>query len=106
MWRRSQSLEFAVGSAICLGSAFTPYIVAYDLVVLAIPLALIAQKPQKHDGLIGAILTSAALLPVLNIYKASSLLVIPTLALGVMTFRLAYPASKAVPALAAEAGPA
>jgi hypothetical protein len=104
VWRRSQSLEFAVGSAICLASAFTPYILAYDLVVLAIPLALITQKPQKHDGLIGAILTNAAMLPVLNIHKASSFLVIPTLALGFLTFRLAYPARQPAPALAAEAG--
>lgn len=104
VWRRSQSLEFAVGSAICLSSAFTPYINVYDLVVLAIPLALIAQKPQKHDGLIGAILTCAALLPVLNVYRASSLLVIPTLALGFMTFRLASSASEPVPRLAAETG--
>jgi alpha-1,2-mannosyltransferase len=105
-WRRSQSLDFAVGSAICLGSAFTPYILTYDLVVLAIPLTLIAQRPQKHDGLIGAILTSAMFLLIVNLFKASSLLVIPTLALGIMTFRLASPVNELVPLLAAEAGPA
>lgn len=102
MWRRSQSLDFAVGSAICVASAFTPYLFAYDLVLLAIPLALIAQKPHKHDGAIGALLTSGLLLLILMLLKATFLLVIPTLALGFMTFRLASPMREPVTELAAE----
>lgn len=102
VWRRSRSLDFAVASAICLGAALTPYIFAYDLVVLAIPLALISQRPQKHDWLIAVFLTSAVPLLILAILKATSLFVIPTFALGVMTFRLASPRSEPAPALAAE----
>jgi hypothetical protein len=104
VWRRSHSLEFAVGSAICLGCAFAPYLHMYDHVVLAIPLALIAQKPQKNDALIGAILTSGSVLLLLIIFHAMALPVIPTLALGVMTFRLASPMREPVTELAAETG--
>jgi arabinofuranan 3-O-arabinosyltransferase len=91
VWRKSQSLDFAVSSAICVAGAFTPYLFAYDLVLLGIPLALIAQKPKRHDGMIGALLTSAILLQLLYFLKAPSLLVIPTLALGILTFRLRVP---------------
>jgi Glycosyltransferase family 87 len=102
VWRQSRSLNFAVGSAICLGSAFALYLHGYDLVVLAIPLALIAQKPQKHDGLIVAVLTCAVLSLILSLLMVSFLLLIPTLALGIMTFRLASRASEAMPVLTAE----
>lgn len=102
IWRGSHSLEFAVSSAICVGCAFSPYIFAYDLVLLAIPLALIAQRPKKHDGAIGALLTSGLLLLMLMLLKATSLLVIPTLVLGVLTFRLASPARVPAPALEAD----
>jgi hypothetical protein len=104
LWRRYRSLDFAVSSAICVASAFTPYIFAYDLVLLVIPLALIAQKPQKHDGAVGALLTSGLLLLFLMFFKVTFLLVIPTLALGVTTFRLASPMREPVTELAAETG--
>ena len=42
-------------------------------------------------GIIGALLTSSMLLLILYFLKASSLLVLPTLALGIMTFRLRVP---------------
>lgn len=87
VWRRSNSLEVAVGSAVCLGSAFAPYFYAYELLVLALPMALIARKPQKPQVAMVAFLTSAVLLQILYFLKASSLLVIPTILLGVMTSR-------------------
>lgn len=99
IWRGSRSLEFAFSSAICVAGAFTPYIFAYDLVLLAIPLALIGKKPKRHDGAIGALLTSGLLLLLLMLVKATAFLVVPTLVLGLLTSRLASPEMERVPAL-------
>lgn len=89
-WRRARSLDFAIASAICLGCAFAPYLRIYDLVALAIPLLLTVDK-AKSNAAITLALSSAPLLLVLTFFHALALLIIPTLVLGTITFRLAAP---------------
>lgn len=113
VWRASRSLEFAVASSICLGSALVLYIYPYDLVLLAIPLLIVLDAVQRHE------LTSPIVTPVvaaitsgplgLLAYRAKMpfLLLLPTLALGWMTFKLRRVSPRDVgeplPGLAADA---
>jgi hypothetical protein len=87
-WRKSRSLEFTVASSICVASAFPLYVYAYDLVVLAVPLALLARHFQRKDLPILAALTSAPLSQIVYFGHAAALLALPTLALAYTTFRL------------------
>lgn len=103
VWRRSGSLDFAVASGICVGCVFTPYLFFYDMVVLAIPLALTMQKPRKVDAVVALPLLSAPFVLVMtSVLHLSSWLVLPSVALGLMTFRLGSPARESVPALEAD----
>jgi Glycosyltransferase family 87 len=83
-WRKSRSLEFAFASAVCVASALPLYIYSYDLVVLAIPLAVTTKNWKKSDTPVIAALTSGPLSQIVYFLHAAWLLLFPTLALGWM----------------------
>jgi len=102
VWQRSRSLEFAVASSICLGSALVIYIYPYDLVLLAIPLLIVLDALKRDESVtriltpVVAAITSGPLGLLAYRAKLPFLLLLPTLALGWMTFKLRGRASRDV----------
>lgn len=90
LWRWSQSLDFVFSTAICVSSFAALHGYAYDMTVLAIPIALILKAPRKSDARFLAPLCSAPLYFMLLYGKLVSLLVLPTILLCIACFRL-YP---------------
>lgn len=91
LWRRYQSLEFAVATSICLESALAIHLWPDDLVILAIPLLIVLASGKIAKPILTpvfAALTSGPLAMLAFLAKAPSLLLLPTLALGWATLRM------------------
>lgn len=107
LWRRHRSLEFAVSTSICLESALAVHLFPDDLVVLAIPLLIVLAAGRIAKPIlvpVFAAITSGPLGMLAFIARAPSLLLLPTLALAAMTFRLNSSVRESRSALAADAG--
>ncbi len=89
LWRRSDSLEFVFGSAICVYCFAALHLFAHDLVVLAVPVMLVSNLSRRpKDALLLVAFFSAPLFIILFHFKLSALIAIPTIFLCAACFRL------------------